>query len=94
MHVKWRVIIGFGAVGFVVSWLLLFSYSYADLIELRPSFVPLRYLCPASMSSFGVHPSSLLTLLLQWLLISLSNAVLYSGIGAALNAVLALRKSD
>jgi len=94
MHTRWRVIAGFGAAGFVVSWLLLFSYSYADLIELRPSFVPLRYLCPTSMLSFGLYKSSLPTALLRWLLISLSNAILYSVVGAAPHAALALWKSD
>jgi hypothetical protein len=97
MRKRWRVIAGFGAAGFTISWLLFLFYSYAHWIEWNPSTTPLLYLCPASILSLGLDRSSLLVGLLGWLLISLSNAVLYSIVGIAFHAALrflTLWKSD
>jgi energy-coupling factor transporter transmembrane protein EcfT len=62
----------------------------------NPSTMPLVYLCPSSIMSMALDNASLLLILilLVWLLISVSNAVLYSIPGAVVLLFVGLWKSD
>jgi hypothetical protein len=60
----------------------------------NPSTTPLIYICPSSILSMGLDNASLLLSLLGWLIISVSNALLYSIPGAVVAFFVGLRKSD
>lgn len=60
----------------------------------NPSTMPLVYLCPSSIMSMALDNASLLLILLVWLLISVTNAVLYSIPGAVVLLFVGLWKSD
>jgi hypothetical protein len=81
MRREWRFIAGFGVAGFSIPWPLLAFYAWAYAIETKPSVKLLHYLVPTSLFGWPEHLFSLLT----WLLVSLSNAVLYSIVGFAVS---------
>ena len=84
---------GFAVVGFVLPWLLLAFYAISRRLGENPSAMPLLYLCPSSIISIGLDNASLIVGLLGWLLISGSNAVLYSIPGIVVSLFVGLRKS-
>jgi hypothetical protein len=73
-----KLVGGFAAVGFVLPWLLLAYYAIAHSIGMHPSTAPLVYLCPSSIAALGLDNASLIVGLFGWLVISGTNAVLYS----------------
>lgn len=83
-----RVVFAFAATGFAMAWFLLAVYAVAHCLKLNPSTTPLLYLCPSSGIALGLDNASLLVGLLGWLVISISNAALYSIIGTLAGAVL------
>jgi hypothetical protein len=89
-----KVVGVFAGVGFVVPWLLVVFYAIAHKIGRHPSTTPLVYLCPSSIAALGLDNASLIMRLFGWLLISMSNAVLYAIPGIAVGIVVSLHKSD
>jgi hypothetical protein len=83
----------FAAVGFGLPWLLLAFYAIARRAGWNPSTAPLLYLCPSSIMSLGLDNASLFVGLFGWLMISTSNAVLYSIPGIVVSLFVGLRKS-
>jgi hypothetical protein len=85
---------GFAAVGFVLPWLFLAFYAIAHRLGENRSTMPLLYVCPSSIISLGLDNASWIVGLLGWLLISTSNAVLYSIPGIVVSLFVGPRKSD
>jgi hypothetical protein len=88
-----KIVGGCAAVGFVLPWLLLAFYAIARHLGEHPTTMPLLYLCPSSIISIGLDNASLIVGLFGWLLISASNAVLYSIPGIVVSLLVGLRKS-
>jgi hypothetical protein len=88
-----KIVAAFATVGFIVPWLLLVFYAIAHKVGGHPSTTPLLYLCPSSIMAVGLDNASLLVGLLGWLLISVSNAVIYAIPGVAVGIVASLCKS-
>jgi len=82
MRRRLQIVGAFAAVGFVVPWLFLLYYAIARQLGRDPGTVLLLYVCPSSIASLGLDNASLLVGLIGWLLIGLSNAILYSIVGA------------
>jgi len=78
MRKRLQIVSTFAAVGFVLPWLLLAFYLIARRAGWNPSTAPLLFLCPSSVISLGLDNASWLVGFFGWLLISTSNAVLYS----------------
>ena len=89
-----KVTSGFAAIGFILPWLLLIFYAIARKIGAHPSTMLLLYVCPSSIMALGLDSASLILGLFGWLLISLSNAILYAMPGAAVGVMLGWGKSD
>jgi hypothetical protein len=89
-----QIVGAFAAVGFVLPWLLLAFYAIAARVGWNPSTKPLLYLCPSSIISLGLDNASLLVGFFGWLLISASNAVLYSIPGIIVSLFVGWRKSS
>jgi hypothetical protein len=87
------VAVGFAAVGFVLPWLLLAYYAIAHRMGYFPNTMLLVYICPTSIMALGLDNASILVGLFGWLLIGLSNAVLYAIPGTLIGAVVGLWKS-
>jgi len=85
MRKRLQIVGAFAAVGFILPWLLLLYYAVARQLGGRPSTTMLLYVCPSSIASLGLDNASLLVGLIGWLLIGLSNAVLYSIVGALMS---------
>jgi len=83
----------FAAVGFALPWLLLAVYAIARQVGMNPSTAPLLYVCPSSILSLGLDNASWIVGLCGWLLISVSNALLYSIPGVVVSLFVGLRKS-
>jgi hypothetical protein len=83
----------FAAVGFVLPWLLMAFYAIARRVGANPSTTPLLYLCPSSILSLELDNASWIVGLFGWLLISASNALLYSIPGVVVSLLVGLRKS-
>ena len=94
MRKRLQVVGVFAAVGFVLPWLLLAFYLIARRVNWNPSTTPLLYLCPSSIMSLGLDNASWLVGLFGWLLISASNAVLYSIPGFIVSLFIGRQKSD
>jgi hypothetical protein len=88
-----QIVGSFAAVGFVLPWLLLAFYAIAHHMGWNPSTTPLVYLCPPSVAALGLDNASLIVGLFGWLLISGTNAVLYSMPGIVVGLVVGLWKS-
>lgn len=80
--------------GFIVPWLLLAYYTIAHRTGHFPSTTPLLYMCPSSIMALGLDNASPLVGLLGWLIIALSNAVLYAMPGVLVGTAVGLWKSD
>jgi len=74
-----RLVIGFALVGFILPLIGLAFYAIAALFKIYPSTTPLMYLCPTSILSMalGDHTSAFAAVFV-WLMICVSNAVLYA----------------
>ncbi|MGB6405088.1 MAG: hypothetical protein WBF26_19765 [Candidatus Sulfotelmatobacter sp.] len=83
----------FASIGFMVPWLLVAFYAIAHRLGGNPSIKRLLFLCPYSIISLGLDNASLLVGLFGWLLISVSNAVLYSIPGVVVSLFVGWRKS-
>ena len=94
MKRRLRVIAAFAMIGFGLSWLLLLYYSMADRLGGHPSNALLLYLCPSSIAALGLDSASVLVGLFGWLIISLSNAVLYSIPGAIISLFIVRPKTQ
>ncbi|HWY20163.1 MAG TPA: hypothetical protein VNX26_03025 [Candidatus Acidoferrum sp.] len=92
MRKRLQIVSAFAAVGFVLPWLLLAFYAIAERMGHNPSTKLLLYLCPSSIISLGLDNASLLVGLFGWLLISASNAVLYSIPGTIVSLFVGWRK--
>jgi hypothetical protein len=73
-----KIVGGFAGVGFVLPWLLLAYYGIVSHLGVNPSPTLLNYLCPSSVMSLGLDNASFIVGLIGWLLISASNAVVYT----------------
>jgi hypothetical protein len=82
----------FAGIGFMLPWLLVAFYAISHSLGGNPSIKPLLYLCPSSIISLGLDNASLLVGLFGWLLISVSNAVLYSVPGVVVSLFIGWRK--
>lgn len=80
-----RVIFGFATVGFLMAWALLAVYAVTRA-NLNSGL--LVALCPTSIMSMGLDNASFALGMLCWLIISLTNAALYSIIGIVVGAAL------
>ncbi|MGB8888837.1 MAG: hypothetical protein WCC87_19060 [Candidatus Korobacteraceae bacterium] len=83
-----RVVFISAVIGFVIAWLLLATYSIAQHIGVNLGTDLLLYLCPTSVLSLALDNASLGVALFGWLVISITNAALYSIIGLIVGAVL------
>jgi hypothetical protein len=83
----------FAGIGFVLPWVLVALYAVAHRLGGNPSTKLLLYLCPSSIISLGLDNASLLVGLFGWLLISVSNAILYSIPGVVISLFVGWRKS-
>jgi hypothetical protein len=83
-----KVVFTFAGIGFLTAWLLLAVYSIARYLTFSPSTTPLLYLCPSSIIALGLDNASLLVGLFGWLVISITNALLYSIVGMVVGAAL------
>ncbi|MGB8988462.1 MAG: hypothetical protein WCC37_17830, partial [Candidatus Sulfotelmatobacter sp.] len=78
MRKRLQIVRAFASIGFILPWVFVALYAIAHRLGGNPSRKPLLYLCPSSIVSLGLDNASLLVGLFGWLLISVSNAVLYS----------------
>jgi hypothetical protein len=77
MRGKLRVMAAFALLGFIVPWVLL-AYSYLENSRGHaPNGRVFLWLCPSSIMSLGLDNASVKVGLVGWLLIGVSNAVLY-----------------
>jgi hypothetical protein len=93
MRKRLQVVGMFASIGFIVPWVLVAFYAIAHRFGGNPSTKPLLYLCPSSIISLGLDNASLLVGLLGWLLISVSNAILYSIPGFVVSLLVGWGKS-
>jgi hypothetical protein len=93
MHKRLQIVGAFASIGFILPWMLVAFYAIAHGLGGNPSTKPLLYLCPSSIISLGLDNASLLIGLFGWLLISISNAILYSIPGAVVSLFVGWRKS-
>ena len=77
MRRKLKVIAAFASFGFVVTWGLLALGYFESLNGHVLSSKVFLWLCPMSVVSLGLDSASLVVALLGWLMISLTNAILY-----------------
>jgi len=83
-----RVVFIAAGVGFAMAWVLLAIYSIARHEGVNLGTNPLLYLCPTSILSMALDNAPFSVALLGWLVISITNAVLYSIIGMVAGAIL------
>jgi hypothetical protein len=81
MRRKLKVIAAFALLGFVVPWGLLALGYFESLNGHVLSYKVFLWLCPMSVVSLGLDSASLVVGLLGWLMISLTNAILYGVAG-------------
>jgi hypothetical protein len=93
MRKRLKIVGAFASIGFTLPWVLVAFYAIAHRLGGNPSTKPLLYLCPSSIISLGLDSASLLVGLFGWLLISVSNAVLYSIPGVIVSLFVGWRKS-
>jgi hypothetical protein len=79
-----KLVIGFALVGFILPLIGLAFYSIAAHYKIYPSTTPLMYLCPPSIMSMALENASAFAAVIVWLLICVSNAVLYAVIPFAI----------
>jgi hypothetical protein len=79
-----KLVIGFALVGFVLPLICLVFYAIAAHFKIYPSTTPLMYLCPTSFMSIALENASAFTAVIVWLMICVSNAVLYAVIPFAI----------
>ena len=87
-----KIVGGFAAVGFALPWLLLAYFAIARSMGIHPSTASLMYLCPSSIMALGLDNASLIVGLFGWLVISGTNAVLYSIPGVVVALLFSLWK--
>jgi len=73
-----KVVVGFAVAGFILPLLLLTIYFLAGHFDRYPNMVALFDLCPTSIMSMPLDHASVPTAVIVWLIISLSNAVVYA----------------
>ena len=81
MRKSTKVVTWFAAVGFVLPMLFLTFYTVADHFNEYPSMTPFFYVCPSSIMQMALDmdgPVPLLEGVVVWLMICISNAVLYA----------------
>jgi hypothetical protein len=83
-----KVVLTFAAVGFLMTWMLFALHGIASHMNVHLSSDLLAYLCPTSIVALGLDSASFIVGMLGWLIISLTNAALYSIIGIVVGAVL------
>lgn len=71
----------FAASGFCVAWLLLGYSALSFRLGIHLSEVAFLVLCPTSILSIGLDGASAWIAFLGWLLIAVSNAMLYGVLG-------------
>jgi hypothetical protein len=90
MRKRVRVIAAFAGVGFSVAWIIVLFGATVNRLGGDSARFSILYilLCPSSIAALGLDRASLLEGLLGWLLISLTNAILYSVAGAAVSVLI------
>ena len=81
MRKSTKVVIGFAVAGFVLPMLFLTFYVVAGHFNEYPSMTPFFYVCPSSIIKMAIDmdgPVPLLEGIVVWLMICISNAVLYA----------------
>ena len=73
-----KLVVGFALVGFILPLIFLAFYAIAAHFNVYPSTTPLLYLCPTSFISIALENASAFTAVIAWLMICVSNAVLYT----------------
>ncbi len=81
MRRKLRVISAFALLGFIVPWGLLALGYFESLNGHHLSSRVFLWLCPTSVISLGLDNASVAVALRGWLMIALSNALLYGVAG-------------
>jgi hypothetical protein len=83
-----KLVIGFSLVGFILPLIGVAFYSIAAHFNVHPSTTPALYLCPTSfiLIALGDH-ASVFTGVIAWLMICVSNAVLYAVVPFAIVVV-------
>jgi hypothetical protein len=87
-----KIATAFAGVGLLVPWIFLAYDLLARRMGRHPDATLLLYLCPSSILALGLDNASLLMGLAGWLIISLSNALLYGMIGVAIGFVIFSRR--
>ena len=85
---------GFAAAGFLLPLLLLAYYTVANHMGKFPNTNLLFYLCPSSIVCMALDNASISTVVVVWLLIAASNAVLYAVPGVAVALILCFLKTN
>jgi hypothetical protein len=83
-----KIATAFAGVGFLVPWIFLAYDLLARRMGRHPDATLLLYVCPSSIVALGLDSASPLMGVAGWLLISLSNALLYGIIGVAIGLVI------
>ena len=80
-----KLVIGFALAGLILPLIGLAFYSIAALFKIYPSTTPALYLCPTSfmLMALGDH-ASVLDGVIAWLMVCVSNALLYAVIPFAI----------
>jgi hypothetical protein len=80
-----KLMIGFAFVGFILPLIGLAFYAISAHFKVYPSPMPMLYLCPSSfiLIALGDH-ASVFAGVIAWLMICVSNAVLYAVIPFAI----------
>jgi hypothetical protein len=87
MRRRFKLIGMFGAAGFIIAWLVVLFGMAVGRLGGNPARFTMLYLwlCPTSIMALALDSATPLEGLVGWLLIALSNAVLYSIVGAVVS---------
>ena len=94
MRKSTKIVIGFAAVGFLLPLLLVTVYVIAGHFNKYTNMAPLLDLCPSSIMSMALDHASTSTAVIVWLMISLSNAVLYAAVSFAIVVIYRVIRPD
>jgi hypothetical protein len=97
MRKSTKIVAGFAAVGFVLPFLFLTFYAVASHFNDYPSTAPFFYVCPSSIMQMALDmdgPVPLLERIVVWLMICISNAVLYAAPAFAIAVIYRVIRPD
>jgi hypothetical protein len=97
MRMSTKVVAGFAVAGFALPLLFLTSYAIADHFDVYPSYKLFFFVCPSSIMQMALDmdgPIPLLEGVIVWLVICISNAVLYAAPALAVVVIYRVIRPD